>query len=92
MTNGVVYLRTLLLLRSPTQRLPPESKATPAGKCSPVEVVAAPPVVKLDWPITRFAAWPVENANATGAKSSNTTKKMPRRAPLTAKKVLEPLL
>ena len=65
---GPPYCRTLLLAESATQRLPLESNARPIGLFSPVEVVAAALVVKLDWPITRLAASPVE----TGALYSKT--------------------
>src|SRR5271157_178263 len=62
--NGVLYSNTRLLPVSETQRLWPESNARPEGRSSPVGVVAVLLFVKVFWPITRLAAWPVENGLA----------------------------
>jgi hypothetical protein len=60
--NGAMYSRTLPLRRSATQRLPLESNARPEGLLSDEEFVTVLSLaVKLDWPITRLAASPVES-------------------------------
>jgi len=58
--NGGVNSRTLLLPWSATQRSPLESNDGLAGVFRPLAVAAAPPVVKLCWPITIDADSPVE--------------------------------
>jgi hypothetical protein len=58
--KGVVYSKILLFDESATHRLPEASKVIPYGRCSPVEVVVAVPVVRSGWPITKEAASPVD--------------------------------
>jgi hypothetical protein len=68
----LVNSRTLLP-ESASHRLPLESKATPMGDHSAAEVVALVLDVKLDGPITRLAAWSLENVKAWGTKPSKKT-------------------
>lgn len=67
MLNGAVYSSTRLLLSSETHKFPLESKIAYRGPFRPVALVAAVLAVKLDWPITRLAAWPLENEEASAA-------------------------
>ncbi len=60
------YRTTLLLPASATQRFPEESKAAVRGNVRPIADVATFIVVKTDWPITRLAGIPFENAAGTG--------------------------
>ncbi len=57
--KGGEYRSILLLFKSVAQRFPEESNEALPAVFRPVVVVAAVLVVKEDWPITRFAAWPL---------------------------------
>jgi hypothetical protein len=54
------YSTTRLSYESATHRFPEPAKVMPVGSYSPFDPPVCPTEVKLDWPITRLAASPVE--------------------------------